>query len=139
MEGECIPPALDLAPFEAVANQNHRSGAVCVGRMAYGKGLQLLAEYDEPVDVYSTVPVRSEGSVRYQGASENVAETLSKYETFVFLPQAMEPFGRAVVEAWAAGLTLVVNKNVGAMHWIVNDQIALRTAAEDFWAVVLDG
>jgi hypothetical protein len=136
LEGECIPPALDLAPFEAVANQNHRQGAVCIGRMAYGKGLQHLAEYSEPVDVYSSVPCASEGNARYRGATSDVAGTLSRYQRFVFAPDAFEPFGRAVVEAWAAGLTLVVNKNIGAMHYILNDQDALRSAGRDFWDVV---
>jgi hypothetical protein len=136
LEGECIPPALDLAPFEAVASQNHRQGAVCIGRMAYGKGLQHLAEFSEPVDVYSSVPCASEGNARYRGATSDVADTLSRYQRFVFAPDAFEPFGRAVVEAWAAGLTLVVNKNIGAMHYILNDQDALRSAGRDFWDVV---
>lgn len=136
LEGECIPPALELDRYKRYANQNHRNGAVCVGRMAYGKGLELLAEYPEPIDVYSSVPISSQGSVRYQGPTNDVAKTLSAYETFVFLPTAIEPFGRAVVEAWAAGLELVVNRNVGALHWIKNDPEALQTAAEDFWALV---
>lgn len=134
---EVIPPAIDLEPFRAVASSNHRQGNVCVGRMAYGKGLELLEEYDEPVDVYSTVPVASRGSVRYRGAASDVAQTLSRYETFVFLPSALEPFGRAVVEAWAAGLDLVVNGNVGSLYWIRHDPKALDHAAEDFWKLVL--
>jgi glycosyltransferase involved in cell wall biosynthesis len=109
---------------------------VCVGRMAYGKGVQLLAEYPEPVDVYSSAPIASEGSVRYRGATEDVAKTLAQYERFVFLPTVIEPFGRAVVEAWAAGLEIITNRNVGALHWIRNDPEALETAAEDFWAYV---
>ena len=67
-EGELIPPALDLAPYRMHANQNHRTGAVCVGRMAYGKGLELLAEYPEPVDVYSSVPGRLGGERPLPGA-----------------------------------------------------------------------
>lgn len=136
IEGECIPPALDLAPFEAVANHNHRKGAVCVGRMAYGKGLELLAEYEEPVDVYSSVPCRSQGNARYLGPTSDVADTLSKYERFIFLPQAIEPFGRAVVEAWAAGLQVIVNGNVGARYWIEENPQGLASASKDFWRVV---
>ena len=41
-------------------------------------------------------------------------------ERFVFLPTTVEPFGRAVVEAWAAGCELIVNRNVGALHWLEN-------------------
>lgn len=137
MEGECIPPALDLDRFKVVANQNHRKGAVCVGRMAYGKGLELLAEYPESVHVYSSVPFPSEGNARYCGIAEDVSLVLSQYERFIFLPQALEPFGRAVVEAWAAGLQVVVNRNVGARYWIEENPRGLETAAEDFWRVVL--
>ena len=134
--GELIPPALDLSTFRKHRNSNHRTGAVCVGRMAYGKGLEMLAEFPEPVDVYSSVPVASERNARYRGAAVDVASVLAQYERFVFLPTALEPFGRAVVEAWAAGLELVVNRNVGALHWIMNDNEALDTAAGDFWELV---
>jgi hypothetical protein len=136
MRGKCIPPALDLSAYEAVASQNHRKGNVCIGRMAYGKGLELLAEYDEPVDVYSSVPISSGGSVNYRGATKDVAGTLARYSRFIFLPTAIEPFGRAVVEAWAAGCELVVNRNVGALHWINEAPEKLETAAEDFWKAV---
>lgn len=131
-----IPPALDLERFERLASQNHRAGAVCVGRMSYGKGLELLTEYPEPIDLYSSTPVTSGGSVRYRGATDDVAQTLSRYQRFVFLPTAIEPFGRAVVEAWAAGLEVVTNRRVGARYWIEENPEGLRTAAEDFWRIV---
>lgn len=137
MEGDCIPPALDLDRFRHYANSNHRSGAVCVGRMAYGKGLEFLAEYPEPVDVYSSVPIQSEGSIRYRGPAQDVAKVLARYERFVFLPTAIEPFGRAAVEAWAAGCRLVLNKNVGARYYLEEAPEKLETAAENFWAAVL--
>lgn len=133
MGGDCIPPALDLDAFRRRAGANHRSGAVCIGRMAYGKGVQLLTEYGEPVDVYSTVPLTSTGSLRYQGIAEDVATTLSRYERFVFLPTSIEPFGRAIVEAWAAGLKIITNRNVGSVHWIRNDPGGLESAADDLW------
>ena len=57
--------------------------------MSYGKGVELLAEYPEPVDVWSTVPLTSEGSLRYRGPSEDPAKTLAQYERFVFLPTAL--------------------------------------------------
>jgi hypothetical protein len=105
--------------------------------MAYGKGLELLEDYPEPVDVWSSVPVRSVGSVRYRGVATDPAATLSHYQTFVFLPTAFEPCGRAVIEAWASGLKLVLNRNVGARHWIEREPDALWTAAERFWREVL--
>lgn len=131
-----IPPAIDLERFRSVANQNHRAGAVCVGRMSYGKGLELLAEYPERVDVYSSVPIASEGNACYQGATQDVVKTLSQYERFIFLPTAVEPFGRSVVEAWAAGLQMIVNRNVGALYWIEDAPEKLESAGQDFWELV---
>jgi hypothetical protein len=118
-----IPPALDLARFRAAKN-GHRKGAVCVARLAYGKGLERLVDYPEPVDVFTDLP------------PEQVAPTLARYARFVFLPTALEPFGRAVVEAWAAGLEVIINRNVGARYFIEEDQPALESASEDFWRVV---
>lgn len=136
-KGPCIPPAIDLDAFRRFRDANHRSGAVCLGRMSYGKGLEQLAEYEEPVDVYSSVPFESEGNARYKGIASDPARILASYERFVFLPTAIEPFGRAVAEAWAAGLVLVINRNVGAAHWIANAQEKLKTAGADFWEAVL--
>jgi hypothetical protein len=91
------------------------------------------------VDVYGTGAFIPTGSgVNYLGPlpHDRVAETLWRYETFVHIPSAPEPFGRCVVEAWAAGCRLVVNRQVGAVHFIEHDQDALRTAGRDFWALV---
>lgn len=137
-----IPPALDLGRFMSGLGSNggERSGCVCVGRMSYGKGIENLVEYPEPVDVYSSVPVSSRGSLRYRGAlaPEVMPSVLAGYERFVFLPTAIEPFGRAVVEAWAAGLELEVNRNVGALDVIRESPETLMTAAGDFWRVILE-
>lgn len=134
---EVVPPALNLEPYRAVASVTEREGACCVGRMAYGKGLERLGEQNINIDVYSTVPFQSWGKVRYMGAARDVAATLAGYRRFVFLPAAFEPFGRAVVEAWAAGCDLLVNQNVGSLHYLRHDPVALDTAAVDFWEWVL--
>jgi glycosyltransferase involved in cell wall biosynthesis len=63
---------------------------------------------------------------------------LAEYERFVFLPTVIEPFGRTVVEAWAAGCEIITNGLVGARYWMEEDPGALETAGEDFWRVVLD-
>jgi len=62
---------------------------------------------------------------------------LASYKRFVFLPTVIEPFGRVVAEAWAAGCEVVTNNLVGAKWWIENNPGALETAAEDFWRVVM--
>lgn len=131
----CIPPQINLRRFRETGHGER--GNVCIGRMAYGKGVERLMEYPEPIDVYSSVPLATAGNLTYKGEAQDVAAVLSRYRTFVFLPTAFEPFGRAVIEAWAAGLELVLNRNIGARRWIEDDPAALDNGAEDFWQLVL--
>jgi hypothetical protein len=51
--------------------------------------------------------------------------------------EVIEPFGRLVAEAYAAGCEIVTNNLVGAKWWIENDQLALENPAERFWKEVL--
>lgn len=142
-----IPPALDLDAFKPtrqVKRNGKRAGSCAIASwQGPGKGQQLLREWSdthEPVDVYGTgAYTPHSANLNVQGPLEPhaVAGTLWRYARFVHLPTAPEPFGRAVVEAWAAGCELVVNRQVGALHFIENDQDALRTAAADFWKAVL--
>lgn len=138
---EMIPPPVDLARFEqAAAKMNgDRSGQVCVGSWRnYGKAPHKVAEWameNGPVDFFGDGPLAPPGSrpVPY----EAMPALLAQYSTFVFLPVVLEPFGRLVVEAWAAGCEIVTNGQVGARWWIENDPDALDTAASDFWALVM--
>jgi glycosyltransferase involved in cell wall biosynthesis len=137
-----IPPAVDLAPFErAAASVNgDRKGAVSVGAWRnYGKAPHKAAEWAQGngIDFYGSGPFAPHGSQEI--AYEGMPALLARYETFVHLPVVIEPFGRAVVEAWAAGCEIVTNGLVGARYWIEEKPEALDTAAEDFWKVVLDG
>ncbi len=145
MDPVLVPPAVDLdafRPTRQVDRNTERNGAVAIG--AYqnaGKGGQALGEWAQHnggLDIYGTglyLP-----GVYHRGALDytDVPKTLWRYETFVHLPSDLEPFGRAVVEAWAAGCELVVNGNVGAVHWIREEPEKLETAAEDFWSVVTE-
>lgn len=158
---ELVPPALPLHLFaEAALNRdvevtafqdaeprkmNPRQGTCWLGSMNNpGKGVGLVTEWAErngPVDFYGqgayapieTEKVRVKGPVAYADAPT----TLARYERFIFLPTHTEPFGRGVVEAWAAGCDLVLNGNVGARHWVEENPEALETAGEDFWSIVL--
>ena len=44
-------------------------------------------------------------------------DLLARYQTFVYLPSAIEPFCRVAVEAWAAGCDVLVNSLVGARYY----------------------
>lgn len=144
IEGEwpVIPPAIDLDAFRPDMKRE-RSGTVSIAAWQnHGKGQQLVADFathNGGVDVYGIGNLIPTGvGIRYRGAlePEDVAETLWRYRTFVFLPTAVEPFGRCVVEAWAAGCEVLTNQLVGARYFIEKDRESLYTAAERFWNVV---
>lgn len=136
-----IPPAIDLAPFVAAGAEANgsRRGNVSVGSWANpGKAPHLAADWGAEhggLDFYG-------GGVCAPAGSRPVPHStlpllLANYERFVFLPTALEPFGRTVVEAWAAGCEVVTNGLVGARYWIEERPEGLGTAAEDFWKAVL--
>lgn len=145
LEGQCIPPALDLDRMKVPKpSAKRRSGACSIAQWRNpGKGAQYIDEYaatNGPVDVYGPGPFQPRGlGVNYLGDLEpdKVAQTLWKYERFVFLPFELEPFCRTAVEAYYAGCKLTVNNLIGARHYLENDPEALQTAAEDFWNAVL--
>jgi hypothetical protein len=139
---DLIPPPVDLSRFEqaAASSNGNRKGSVSVGSWRnYGKAPHRVAEWGAQnggVDFYG-------GGVFAPGESreipyESMPELLASYERFVFLPSVLEPFGRVVAEAWAAGCEIVTNDLVGAKWWITERPEAIETAAEDFWRVVLD-
>lgn len=150
LDGEwpSVPPAVDLArfrPTRQMKRNTERVGTCWLGSMMnQGKGIQLAGEYAEregiQVDFFGNGPhspgltthTRPCGSIPY----EQVPTVLASYERFLFLPSEIEPFGRAVVEAWAAGCELVINANVGARYWIEEAPEKIETAAKDFWSIV---
>jgi glycosyltransferase involved in cell wall biosynthesis len=135
-----IPPALDLERLRQIGQGQklmgeERKGAVWLGMHPShpGKGVDLAMDWargNGGLDIYgNNGPL---GTVRY----EDVPSLLAGYKTFVHLPRALEPFGRSVVEAWACGCELVINKLVGARYWIEENPRGLQTASKDFWRVV---
>lgn len=143
-----IPPPVDLSHFRPTRQQRRnpkREGTCCVGAfMNAGKGGHLVAEWADQngaVDVYGFGPFQPVGlNVNHCGAygQHELPTILSRYERFVFLPSAIEPFGRCVVEAWAGGCEIVTNNLVGARYYIEQCPERLESASEDFWGVVLD-
>jgi glycosyltransferase involved in cell wall biosynthesis len=135
-----VPPAIALSRYRTPARKRPR-GACWLGSGRHGgKGLLQACEWaeaNEPVDFWGHLSLPETSRVRVKGTvpPDHVATILRLYERFVFLPTHTEPFGRAVVEAWAAGCELIVNRNVGALHWL-SEADALESAARDYWALV---
>jgi glycosyltransferase involved in cell wall biosynthesis len=142
---EIVPPPVDTTRFrEAKADRSPE--AVHVGHFYWaGKGGHLLYEWAENnqtrLNVFGTGPLMPPPSeyVIHRGGLEyeQVPEVLASYETFVHLPTGVEPFGRAVVEARAAGCKVVANRNVGALYYLQEAPAKLETAAQDFWSLVI--
>lgn len=144
----CIPPPIDLARFEHAASavNGDRRGVVSIGQWRnYGKAPHRVAEWARnegfvmcpggEVDFFGAGVFAPQGSKEV--AYDAMPDLLAQYETFVFLPTVIEPFGRLVAEAWAAGCRIVTNNLVGARWWIEENPDGLETAAEDFWRTVL--
>jgi hypothetical protein len=136
-----IPPPLNLARFEQAAAEvnGSRKGAVSVGQWRnYGKAPHRAAQWAEAhggIDFFGTGVFAPRGSKEVD--YDDMPALLAQYRTFVHLPIVIEPFGRLVAEAWAAGCEVVTNNLVGAKWWITEKPDALYTAGEDFWRTVL--
>jgi hypothetical protein len=135
-----IPPPVDLQPFRKAAQASQeRSGAVSVASWrGWGKTPDLAQQWAQGnggIDFYGGGQCAPPGSV--QVPYEQLPGLLAKYETFVYLPTAIEPFCRTVAEAHAAGCEIVTNRLVGANYWLQCDPGAIDTAPEDFWKLVL--
>jgi glycosyltransferase involved in cell wall biosynthesis len=147
VDGEVVPPAINASLFKPnrqVRRNGHREGICSVASWQNpGKGAQLLVEYAKengPVDVWGFgdyVPHGKNLEVKGPVEPEHLPTVLWGYERFVYLPFAPEPFGRAVVEAWYAGLEVITNRLTGALWWLRERPEALESAAEDFWKAVL--
>lgn len=137
-----IPPPINLDRFRAAADamNGQRAGMVSVGSWRnYGKAphrVKRWAAENGPVDFFGGGPLAPEGSVEVP--YDDMPALLASYDTFVFLPSVIEPFGRVVAEAWAAGCEVVTNGLVGAAYWLRERPDAIETAADDFWQEVLD-
>jgi len=111
--------------------QNPNKGGHLVSETLYRQGLQADC-YGHGVHV----PYGDHIHVKGPYEQAELPQILWQYEQFIYLPNVVEPFGRCVVEAWAAGLEILTNELVGANYFIKNDQAALGTAASDFWVYI---
>lgn len=81
--------------------------------------------------------------VEISGMTPNeVLDTLEKTKTFVYLPEALEPAGRMLLEARFLGCNIVANEHtgvVGESWWGLDDDLAydvLEDAPSRFWRIV---
>jgi len=150
LDGKVVPPAVDLArfrPSRQTRRNTERRGVCSVASwMNPGKGGHLVAEWahrnQTAVECFGVGPFAPAGlGIHNHGAvtQGELPQILHSFERFVFLPTAVEPFGRCVVEAWAAGCEIVTNGLVGARYWLEEKPGGLESVAADFWNVVTTG
>lgn len=141
LEAHVIPPPVNLDRFAKAAESvnGNRAGSVSVGSWRnYGKAPHKVAEWASQnggVDFFGGGPFAPPRS--QEVSYDAMPGLLAQYQTFVFLPVVIEPFGRVVAEAWAAGCEIVTNQLVGAGYWITENPEAIETAAADFWTLVM--
>jgi glycosyltransferase involved in cell wall biosynthesis len=143
-----IPPPVDLDPFKATCKlPEERQGSIFVGRVDIYKGApraidwalqtgEPLALIGEVMMPFGQLPpfIRLLGKVPY----EQMPDILGQAQRLVFFPEWPEAFGRAVVEAWAAGCELLLDGRIGAQWWIENQpgRLGLEGPVSEFWAAV---
>lgn len=146
LDGECVPPPVDLASFKPPRqSRKRREGTCSIAQWRNpGKGAHLIeewaAENETVVHTYGPGPFEPQGPyINYLGplAPEKVAQTLWKHEAFIFTPIDVEPFCRTVAEAHYSGCCVITNELIGARHYLEQDPEALATATDRFWELVL--
>ncbi len=141
---ELCPPPVELDLFRAAAKAStHRAGTLWLGQMQPHKGLDAAVAWARehgPVDFYGAGPSipAPEPMVRLCGQvpHEQVPETMARYERFLFMPTWVEPYGKTVIEAWAAGCRLEVHGEIGALWWLERSPQSIPRATERFWRLV---
>ena len=139
-EYHLIPPPVPLDRFrEAAERSQGRAGTVSIapwrGRGKTPRLVQEWAKENGPVDFFGGGSQAPPGSMQLSYAQ--IPDLLARYEIFIYLPTALEPFCRLAAEAWASGCQVIVNNLVGARYWITEAPEKLDSASDDYWRVVL--
>ena len=135
-----LPSPVDLARFRAARGTVKRERrAVWVAHLfspprewGFKAAQKWCAAKDIPLDAYGVNTPG--GPVDY----EDMPEIMASHEVYIQAngPPLFDSFGRAIVEAWAAGCTLQLHGDFGARWWLDNDPDALEDPAPRFWEQV---
>lgn len=140
-----VPAPIDVERFrQAGERSSSRSGVFWMGQLFEHKGVANAVAWAEDhqtlVHFYGEGPLRPRESdfVQYCGQvpHDDVPDLMATYQTFLHLPSWVEPYGRTVIEAWAAGCSLEVSTNCGALWWLQHDVTAVTRGSEMFWRYV---
>lgn len=132
----CAPP-MNLELFREACESATSVKAAALMLANNGKG--LAEAYAWAVGAGVKLDVYGHGTAAGPVDPVDVPALMASYEHFVHIPTEPEPFGRTVVEAFAAGCRVQVNVNVGALWWVQEHPEFLEpgVAAEFFWNGVI--
>ncbi len=150
VEGECIPSAINPAPWLRARVKVHeveKNSYLAANPYSF-KGLDNLLDFQarNPGKYYwvgsTDQPDRLRGWT-YLGFRkyDELPELFASKETFVHLPPRPSPFDRTVAEAIMAGMKVVTNKNAGITSyrwWNNRTRLAQKVAHahHEFWDAV---
>jgi len=137
-----IPPYINVNAFKSF--KSVVTGNLLLGEVIIHKGIEnvynYLVENDEYADWYTwnTDHEVKLGNVTFKpSVSYSFMPILfNTYETFIHLPEWIEPFGRTVAEAFLTDIKLETNKNVGFLsyNWDMQEtKENLMNARFQFW------
>jgi len=123
--------------------ENRPFDALWIGEIHPLSGLDLVVRWADQnkreLHIYGIGPPQGETPyAKYRGMfplGQRIS-ILSQYRTFVRFPKRPEPFGLCVMEAYLAGLEVIVTGRIGCLSFDVSlDELAemCETSAEKFW------
>lgn len=149
-----IPSPISSKLFNMEGVKKKRGTVLYTGQLCEKKGIDGFVKYikDNPHLEFTVIgwgqdvdKVRGYDNVTILDEMEmkDLVEYYKESEYFYHRPEWKEPFGRAVMEAYLCGCSLILNDNVGAVSWDWDfsnyDQVVENLNSVDkFWKVLED-
>jgi hypothetical protein len=121
-----VPSAMNPEPFLKVESYKNRSGVIAVNSLYPFKGKDNVLDYAKKhPEIKFTFVGGKEDDVTlppnccYVGFKphDTMPSLYAEHESFIHLPNSVDPFCQAAVEAYISGCRLIINKLVGCASW----------------------
>jgi hypothetical protein len=130
-----VPSQVDMPRFRAQAARPKQNRAVwCANVLGPQRVVGLTIAYKWAGRKGISLDAYGHGTPLGPVDYHDVPELLGGYRWYVHsMGKGYEPFGRATVEAWAAGCNLAVPPDTGALYWIHQRPKDLERCTTLFW------